>query len=83
MNADMKKVGYSASFPAALPWYMERGVIRPVEGRRQALFPEEALGEDRIASKQVIQHPIIISCISPKLFNKHVPSYHVSKIVTS
>ena len=45
----------SASFPSALPWYMERGLVRPVEERKHALFPEEAPGEDRIASKDNIQ----------------------------
>ena len=55
-SADVKKQVLPASFPSALPWYMERGVIRPVElegpqERKHPLFPEDAPGEDRIASK--------------------------------
>jgi hypothetical protein len=33
---------------------MERGVVRPVEEKKHALFPEEAPGEDRIASKDYV-----------------------------
>ena len=51
----------SVPVPSPLAWYMERGVIRPSQpegpkrrGKRKlALFPEEAPGEDRIASKGV------------------------------
>ena len=59
-SVDGRKQELSASFPSALPWYMERGVSRPVElkgpqERKHSLFPEEAPGEDRIASKQIIR----------------------------
>jgi hypothetical protein len=58
-SVNVEKRELSALFPSALPWYMERGDIRPVEvegpqERKLALFPEEAPGEDRIASKQII-----------------------------
>jgi hypothetical protein len=60
VSANVKKQKLSMSFLSALPWYMERGVIRPTElegpqGMKHALFPEEAPGEDRIASKDNIQ----------------------------
>ena len=72
----------SAFFPSALPWYMERGVIRPVElkgpqERKHSLFPEEAPGEDRIASKQII-HFVGISIFikkNPRISLRNM--YHV------
>ena len=56
VSANVKKQKLDMSFLSALPWYMERGVIRPIElegpqERKHPLFPEDALGEDRIASK--------------------------------
>ena len=47
----------------SLPWYMEGGLIRPGHSestsnekeRKLALFPDEAPGEDRIASKNLVR----------------------------
>ena len=59
-TADREMPGLSSPGPVSLPWYMENGVIRPTQAegprkrkkRKQELFPDEAPGEDRIASNE-------------------------------
>ena len=51
----------TSSVSPSLPWYMEGGLMRPRHSeatrnkkeRNLALFPDEAPGEDRIASKNL------------------------------
>ena len=51
-----------SSVSTSLPWYMEGGLIRPGQSeatsnekeRKLALFPDEAPGEDRIASRNLV-----------------------------
>ena len=53
----------SSTVSPSLPWYMEGGLIRPgyseatnEKERKMALFPDEAPGEDRIASKNLVMN---------------------------
>ena len=58
-NSDESKPELSSSVVSALPWYMESGLVRPSQPqagnkRKLLLFPDEAPGEDRIASKATV-----------------------------